>query len=281
MGQHGHFTGCRMKVLTQRSTGRTFKMGRRRPIARGPRFALRNYLKQSLPAPPAAASYAWKAIPALSQMYGNDTLGDCVIACMGHVEGVLTGNAGIPSAVLPESEIISLYSAIGGYVPGDESTDNGCDEQTALNYWQRSGLAGGDHKITAWLAVDGSNVVEVKTALWLFENLMFGVELPDTWINPFPSKSGFWWGNAGAPDTNNGHCFAGVGYDAAAVTISTWGMLGKINYRAIARYATAGAFGELYTVLSPDAISKATAKAPNGFAFAQLAADIAAMGVSR
>ncbi len=193
-----------MKILTQPETGNTFKMGRNRPVARGPRFALRNYLKQSLPAPPASVDYSAKAPLALQYVYGNNELGDCVIACMGHIAGVLAGNVG-SELIVPHDEIISLYSAIGGYVPGDPLTDQGCDEQTALNYWQRTGFRDGfippsAHQIAAWIAVDGSNPVEVKTALWLFENLMFGVELPDAWVNPMPAHGGFHWNVEGEPD---------------------------------------------------------------------------------
>ena len=271
-----------MKTLIQPQTGNTFKMGRRRPIARTPRFSLKNYLMQSLPAPPASVDYSAAAAPALSQMYDNDTVGDCVIACMGHIEGVFTGNAGEAPFIVPNSDIIALYSAIGGYVPGDPSTDNGCDEQTALNYWAHKGLTNwkkSRYKIAAWLAVDGSNLTEVRAALWLFENLMFGIELPDAWVNPAPQSSGFVWGQAGPPDPENGHCVAGVGYSQGGVTISTWGMTGIMTNGAVSQYTKESKGGELYTILSEDAIVKATQKAPNGFNFSQLQADLASMGM--
>jgi hypothetical protein len=268
-----------VKTLTQPITGKTFKMGRRKPIARGLRLRLGNYLKQSLPTPPETVNYAPAAAQALSQMYDNDTLGDCVIACMGHIEGVLTGNTGGSPTILTEKQVIALYSAIGGYVPGNPATDNGCDEQTALDYWREPGLFGDTYEgiITAYMSVDGANMLEVRTALWLFENLVFGVALPDSWVNPMPSASGFWWGTGGAPDPNNGHCFAGVGYNPTGVQISTWGMVGNITHGAIKKYTTSGG-GELYCVLSQDAIDKATAKAPNGFDFATLSADLARLG---
>ncbi len=256
-------------------------LGRRRPIARGPRLSLRNYLKQTLPAPPPTTDYYSNSYKSLNQMYDNDILGDCVIACMAHIDGVLSANAGTGNIVFRKSQIINLYSAIGGYIPGNPDTDNGCDEQTALNYWQQNGLTKDAHKITAWLSVDGSNATEVCTALWLFENLIFGVELPDAWINPEPSMSGFMWDVAGPSDPNNGHCFAGVGYNTLGVNISTWGMTGNITFPAISQYAVSGQQGELYTVLSTDAINKAKKKAPNGFAFSQLLADLDAMGVAQ
>lgn len=264
-----------LKLLTHPTTGQTFKMGRRRPVARGPRFSLKNYIQKSLPAPPAVCNYAPKATAALEQIYLNDTLGDCVIACMAHTEDVLTGNAGVTPTIYTPQQITKLYSEIGGYMPGNPSTDNGCDEQTALNYWQRTGNP--LPRIQAWMAVNGNEPLEVRTALWLFENLMFGVELPDAWVNPMPSASGFTWGAAGPPDPDNGHCFLGCGYSPSEVIISTWGMTGYIENAAIEKYATTEGQGELYAVISTTAIAKATQKAPNGFDWSQLLADFDSM----
>ena len=210
-------------------------------------------------------------------MYLNDTLGDCVIAGIGHVVGVLTGGAG-KQFIYTKDQIVKLYSAIGGYVPGHKNTDNGCDEQTALNYWQHKGAPAGSHQIAGWISVNGTDPVEYRTALWLFENLYFGLELPDKWVAPEPTASGFSWDVAGPPNPDNGHCIVGIGYTAKGVKISTWGLQGWLTDAAIAKYATTTGAGELYTVLSQDAINKASAKAPSGFDWSQLVADFDSMG---
>ena len=269
-----------IKTLQQPGSGNTFKLGRKRPVARCPRFALRNYLTRSMPTPPATCEYTKAAHTALSKVYENDKLGDCVIAGMAHVVGVLTGNAGPKPALYSNEQIIKLYSAIGGYVPGDPATDQGCDEQTALNYWENNGAASstGAHKIAGWMTVDATNPEECRTALWLFENLYFGLELPDAWVNPMPSASGFVWDAAGPPVPENGHCVAGVGYTAAGITIDTWGMTGLMTNAAVAKYPIQAAGGELYTVVSMDAISRADQKAPTGFDWSQLIADFDSMG---
>jgi len=206
-------------------------------------------------------------------MYLNDQLGDCVIAGMAHLVGVFTGNAGQVPDQFTADQITGMYSAIGGYVPGDPSTDQGCDERTAMAYWQSQGAPAGSNQIAGWVSIDGTNIQRVKTALWLFENLLFGVELPDKWVNPAPEAPGFTWDVAGPTVEDNGHCFVGVGYDDRGVLIDTWGMLGTITYQAIAAYATAGGSGELYSVLTPAIVAKATAKAPNGYDWAALQAD--------
>jgi hypothetical protein len=259
----------------------SYKLGRKRPIARGPRFSLKNYLTRSFPDPPSSCDYTQAASSALSQMYDNDKLGDCVIAGIAHVVGVMTGNAGQEPFLYTSDQIIALYSAIGGYVPGNPDTDRGCDEETALNYWENNGApAGSTHKIAGWLAVDSTDPTECRAALWLFENLYFGMELPDDWVNPFPSDSGFVWDVAGDPDPQNGHCVAGFAYNSNGIVIDTWGLQGLLTDAAIAKYANPQAQSGLYTVVSMDSINRATQKAPNGFDWSQLIADFDSLGGS-
>jgi hypothetical protein len=261
----------------QLADGRTIRLGRRRPVARGPRLSLHNYIRSSMPQPPPSCDYSAPAAPALENPYENDQLGDCVIAGGYHVVGTLTGNAG-DLFTATTSQIIADYSAIGGYIPGDPSTDNGCDEQTALNYWAQTGFRDGT-KLLGWLAVDATNQTEVQTALYLFENIYYGMELPDAWLGAnIPRASGFVWDVAGPPDPQNGHCVCGVGYNAKGVLIDTWGMIGTLTFAATATYAVPSANGDLYVMLSPDQLAKGRKRAPNGFAWSQLIADFDAMG---
>lgn len=260
----------------------TVRFGRKRPIAVGPHFRLRNYLRASLPPPPTSVRYAAKASSVLTNVYGNDTLGDCVIAGGYHVVGVETGNAG-SLFTASNAQILADYGAIGGYVPGDASTDNGCDEPTALNYWTQHGFANGT-KLLGWLAVDATNPTELQQALYLFENLYFGIELPDAWVNPFPSGPGFTW-DVGAPDPANGHCVIGYGYGASGIDIDSWGLVdpttgvgGTLTYAAIAALCTPQANGAVYVMCSPDQLAKGATKAPNGVAWADLITDFDAMG---
>ena len=272
-----------IKYVTHPETHARRYFGRNKPKAFYPRLSLKNYLTRSLPNPPPLWNYGRLAINSLSQMYLNDSLGDCVIAAMAHASGVLTGNAtnGAP-LILTAAQIDSLYSAIGGYVPGDPSTDNGCDIQTALNYWGVNGLLPSTteaHKIQGYLAINPANISEIQLAIFLFENLIFGVDLPDSWVNPFPSVSNFVWTPEGEPDENNGHCFTGYAFNKLGVSISTWALEGLITYPAIAQYCASSNQGELYTALSQDSIITAKSRAPNGFDWTQLLADFDAIKV--
>jgi hypothetical protein len=254
--------------------GHHVHFGRVRSRSNTPHLKLARYAA-ALPPPPAAIDYTKPALAALKNVYLNDTYGDCVIAGGYHIEAVATGGAGALFTASP-AQIIADYSAIGGYVPGNPATDQGCDLQTAMNYWVQKGFRNGT-KLAGWLAVDPKNKVELQQALWLFENLYFGIELPDAWITPFPAADGFVWDN-GPPDNQNGHCVAGVGYGAAGVTIDTWGMFGTMTWSAIGSLASAAEGGEVYVLLTPDMIAKATQKAPNGFDWATLASDFNALG---
>jgi len=255
------------------------KFGRRRPAPGVRHLRLAKYVNLStLPTPPAKIDYTKPASRGLKDILGNDELGDCTAAGLMHVEDIFRANArsGLPPCT--QEETIWFYSATTGYMPGDPSTDNGGDEVTVLNYARDKGLfKNGSGKIAGHVAIDGTSEDEARAALWLFGNLYFGIELPDAWINPFPKKSGFVWDVAGDPDENNGHCFIAGGYDAHGFTIDTWGMLGKLTPQAMAAYAVPAANGEVHAVLSADWIDKATGKAPSGFDFETLTADLAAM----
>lgn len=285
-GPHGllkkKYKGDNMTVKTiTKPDGKTVKFGRKRPLPRLT-LSLKKYLL-GIPSSPSTIEYSDEAVAALSQMYMNDTLGDCVIACCEHVDGVWTGNASNGSPVIyTDTQTEQFYGACG-YVPGNSSTDQGCDIQTTFSWWQQNGIPGGDatNKPVGWLAVDPTNQAEIQAALYVFENLVFGMELPDAWITPFPSASGFVWDVAGPADPNNGHCVAGIGYNSQGVQISTWGMIGTITWAAIAQYCSASVQGELYTLLDQDQLNVATQLAPQaegGLNWSQLVADFNSMG---
>jgi len=238
---------------------------------------LSRYLNLKLPTPPTSLDYSSAALSALRNIYLNSTLGDCVIANLGHVEGVLTGNAG-SLYTFTDSQITALYSAIGGYVPGDPATDQGCDPVTMLNYWQSNGAPSGQHQIAGWLSVDPTNPMEIKTALDLFENVQFAMELPDAWVNPTPNGDGFVWDVAGSPDPSNGHMVCGYGYTPSGVLIDTWGMFGTLTFASIAEYCSAQANGSVYCIVSHDSLIAASQETPVGLNWSSLIADFDAIG---
>ena len=265
-----------MKLIDARHLGRQVRLGgRRRPDRSLVRLKLRDYLKAPAP-PPSSVDYSAKAQAAIAQVYDNTTLGDCVIAGFYHVLGVATGNASGSPFIATDAQIVSDYSAIGGYVPGQPDTDQGCDELTALQYWQSTGCADGS-KLAGFAEVDPCNLTELQTALWLFGGLYFGFELPDAWISPFPSDSSFVWDVAGDPDPNNGHCTMSASYSGSTFGLATWGLYGKITFAAISKYGSEAANGDVYVVLTPDWIARGQQLSPSGVDWSALQADLAAL----
>ncbi len=264
-----------MKRILVPGQGREVCLGRKRSRANTPHLCATRFMKGLGIAPPESLDLTKPALASLRNIDQNDKLGDCVIAGGYHIVGTATGNAGKLYSATP-ADIIADYGAIGGYVVGDPSTDQGCDLQTAMNYWVQKGFRNGT-KLAGWLAVDPTNKTEIQQILYLFENAFLGIELPDAWISPFPSGDSFTWDLA-TPDPNNGHCVVGVGYTPKGMTIDTWGMFGTLTWNAIANLCASKDGGEIYVLLTPDMIAKASAKSPAGFDWATLIADFDALG---
>jgi len=254
---------------------RHIKFGRVHSRVQLPHLQLSRYTSAALPQPPATVDYSAKAIGALRNVFDNDQLGDCVIAGAYHVTALETGNAGdlfIPT----NDQLIADYSAIGGYVPGDESTDQGCDIETACTYFKTHGFANGT-KIIDFLKLDGTDPLQLKRALYAFGNLYFGGGLADAWVNPMPSEDGFFW-DAGEPDAENGHCIMAYGYNDKGLLIDSWGLLGTMSWAAVAAFTAGANNGEIFSILTPDQLQKGKTVAPNGIHWDDLINDWNALG---
>lgn len=265
-----------LKKVFAKHLGREVTFGRRRPtgaqVAKVPK--LKKYcIIDQLEAPPTSVDYSLDAMASLSAVMLNNRLGDCTCAGACHCQGIFTGNAG-DVVVASDAEVLAMYEACGGYNPADPSTDRGCDEITVLDYLMQTGFPDGTH-LAGYLAIDPTDQAQVQQAIYLFETAYFGVGLPDSWINPFPAASGFTW-DVGTPDDENGHCFIATGYTPDGVQIDTWALLGTVTWAAMAEVI--GGDGQLYALLSPDMLAKATQKAPTGLDWTTLQADFSAMG---
>jgi hypothetical protein len=252
------------------------RFGRNRPKTL-PRWHFHNYTTRGLlAAPPATEDWSAAATASLSNIYLNGQLSNCVIAGGYHQVGLWTGNAG-DLFLATDAQIISDYSAIGGYVPGNPATDQGCNEQTALGYWTSTGFADGS-KLAGWMGVDATQPTLIQQGIYLFESSYYGLELPDEWTNPMPQQSGFIWDVAGEPNPEQGHAIMAIGYTAEGVVVDSWGMTGLVTWAALAKYMVTSAGGEAYVLVSEDQLNKAQAKAPNGFDWTTLISDFDSLG---
>lgn len=210
----------------------------------------------------------WEYLVKSWPMFGNDVLGDCVFACGGHMLQNFTAHTG--AEVVPtQDEIEAAYSAVGGYVPGNPSTDNGAAITDFLSWWQKNPLHG--HTIAGWAQINHSVVDMLKLGIYLFGGIDVGIQVPAVAMQQFNAGMPFdATGNDG--EIEGGHSIPLLGYGAGGFACITWG---KVQYMTNA-FATLY-LDEAYAVITPDWIKQATQKTPSGFDLATLQADIAAM----
>jgi hypothetical protein len=264
----------------------TKKLGKRAPCRDTRMLRMADYLTPKLPPPPVRGGYVTKVSPL--GMFLNDSLGDCTCAAAGHMIQQWTAYAG-NQVILPDSAILKAYCDVGGYVPGDPSTDNGAVILDVLKYWKKTGIGG--HKIAAFVSVNYSNPVEVAQAIKLFGNVDIGVQLPTSAqndANPVPGGLPLWsvppegLNGDGSPGSWGGHSVLWSGYALdptliglkadptlrPGVELITWGAV----YAATQNFCNCYV-DEMYAVVTKDWI-EANGKSPSGFDITTLMADM-------
>jgi hypothetical protein len=232
------------------------KLGRLPNVPTKPRLRLGSFIDhQELGAPQPSVNW-YSSVPAWP-MYANDSIGDCTIAEVGHQIGSSSTYATVTGRELlfSDTEIISMYSAVTGYVPGDESTDQGAVIQDVLAYWRKTGLAG--HKIDAFAEVDVSNRAEILQAVAAFGSLDLGHTVTQGDMDAF--TAGEPWDTAGDPAVLGGHSTELVGYDATYGYLVTWGQVQRFTWRW-----WSARVDEAWLAILPEWIA-ASGAAPSGF----------------
>lgn len=246
--------------------GRTVRLGKGAPKVDPRTRKLAHYWRTTRPAPPEERLWS-QAVPAWP-MFMNDIIGDCTCAALGHAMVCWNANNGSPWRP-NDRQILEAYQAISGYDPEVPGTDNGALMIDALNHARRFGIGG--RKIDAYVAVDHFDVDDVKTAINLFGACYLGLGLPvsaqnqSEWVVALAGTQG----NA-ERGSWGGHAVITVAYDAKGAWIVTWGGLQFVSWRWLLGYAD-----EAYAILSADWAD--FDGAPNGFDYAALKADLAAV----
>lgn len=243
-----------------------YKLGKRPPVVDSRTLRFGNYLTAALPAPPASVDYGSK-VPTWP-MYYNDEYGDCTCAAAGHMIQAWTANASTEVSP-PESSVLKFYEHFVGTPP---PPDEGCDMLSVLKYWRSAGLDA--HKVTGFAALDLKNTTQAKSAVSITGGIYIGVALPnfattgDMLTTPWVVPPGGPVGDA-APNQANGHCIPAVAYDAAGLTVVTWGESKSMSWEFYDAYAD-----EAFAVVSEDFINSETGHAPSGFDLAAMLKDL-------
>ena len=163
-------------------------------------------------------------------MLANDSLGDCAIAGPMHETMLLNAEAGRQIS-FTDTDAITTYSAITGYIPGEPQTDQGSNVRDVLNYRAATGLTdatGCNHKIGAFVALTPGDWIELLEALFVFECVGIGIQVPESAMQQFQQAQP-WAPVTGSP-IEGGHYVPVVAHPADDLaTVVTWGALQQMT----------------------------------------------------
>ena len=165
------------------------------------------------------------------QMNGNgpdDTVapgfqgaGDCVLAAAAHTTRETNKLAG-HSVTITGKESIKDYSAITGYVVGDDNTDQGTEMRAAMKYRRGTGVVdakGKRHKIGAYVSIDPNNWDELMVAAYIFSAVEIGFNFQEAQDEQF--AAGVWDYVPGSPVVG-GHAIPVFGRNKGRAGVVSW-----------------------------------------------------------
>ncbi len=194
-------------------------------------------------------------------MLANDKYGCCVWSGGAHESMLLNMEVG---NIVPfdDAGVLGDYASTG-FDPADPSTDQGTDVQQAANYRRTIGLLDAKdnrHKIAASLGLTPGNVSHLWQALYLFDIVGIGLQLPASAMDQF-DKGQPWDVVTGSP-IEGGHYVPMIA-KRDMLYIVTWGKLHPMTLRFFSTFCD-----EARTYLSQEAI--VNQKSPDGFDYATL-----------
>jgi hypothetical protein len=199
--------------------------------------------------------------------------GDCVFACIANLIRLSSAIGGKPIPPITGREAIAAYSEVTGYRIGDESTDNGTDMRTALNWWRNTGFqdaAGVRHKLGAFALIpQGAHVNWYRALYQLDVGVALGFEFPDSAMAQF--NAGKKWQIVPGARVEGGHA---VLLDARRrwPRVETWAREQDVTEPFLEHFVD-----EAWAVFMPE-ILDGSGSSPEGLNVTQLTADLAALG---
>lgn len=252
-----------------------FKLGKR-PARRDYRIPRLSKHANMLPRPPANSN--WYADIPEWYMLANDIAGDCtVVACMhGIFQERCYANPGTKIAAPTDAEALATYSAVGGYVQGNEATDRGLfmlGPGGLMEYWAKNGIMCGGtlNKPAAFMQITQPAPIEWEQAISIFGSLLIGIQLPESIVST--ENTPFIWEDPNGP-VAGGHEVILVGYETVGQEVLfdliSWGK----RYRATRNFLLK-CMDEAIVVANPCFIDTSGVD-PAGIGMAALLADIKA-----
>lgn len=249
-----------------------YKLGRKPAVFSAPklRAAMRmNEVLSSFGPPPPASAPFMAAVKHPLGMYLNDQLGCCVASDTAH--GRLIRSSNIGKVVVPtDNDVLDLYEAVGGYVPGKPSSDQGCNEGDMCQYLMDTGFMGEKCLGTAPVVAGSiTSMDRLKWACQIFVGVRLGVNLPASAETQF--DNGEIWDVGGDETIIGGHDLGMITYDRHQAWVTTWGALQPVTYAWLQKFVE-----EAHVEIWPDAI-RSNGLTPSGFHLATLERDLQAL----
>jgi hypothetical protein len=201
---------------------------------------------------------------------GNDTVGDCVFAGAAHETMLWGAAAGRYGPAFTDAAVIGDYARVTGFNPETGANDNGTDVRQAMSFRRKTGIqdaSGKRHKIAAYLSIEPGNTEHLLEALYLFGVVGIGIEFPESAMAQF--NAGKPWSYVRGAKVEGGHYVPLVARRHYLECV-TWGRIQPLTYRFLTAY-----MDEAWALVSTDFLN--AGKSPEGFALAELQADLAAL----
>jgi len=197
-------------------------------------------------------------------MLGNDVLGDCTCADVLHhrMLQASVAHAGSP-LTFSDADAIALYEKVGGYNPGDPSSDQGAVMLDVQNYCKAN------FPVQGFVTLDAGNLSQIQAALYLFGGVDLGFNVP-AYIMDVPA-GGSWSDNGGDKSIEGGHAVLACGYGRTGFRVVSWGQTYTANWEFWSQYVD-----EAYAWVSTEWI-KASGVSPSGLDLAGLLQDLNAV----
>lgn len=225
-------------------------------------FRLTNYVKL----PEAPKTFGHEGLLDQWGMLGNDQFGDCVWAGAAHETMLWNREAG-RSIAWSDTSALSDYSAVTGFNPSDQSTDQGTDMQAAASYRRKTGVldaSGVRHKVGAYLGIKGLD--DITKAAYLFGAVGVGIEFPDYAMEEF--NDGKPWTYRAKANIEGGHYVPLVGRNAKGnYLVVTWGKVQEVTAGFLNHFVD-----EAIVYVSEERLTGG--KSLEGFNLSQLQADL-------
>lgn len=171
-------------------------------------------------------------------MLGNDKYGDCVWAGAGHEHMMATMVGDVPDATFTTENVLSDYTALTGFSPTDEATDQGTDMVQAAEYRRTTGVvdaSGRRHKIAAYLSLKVGDPSQLALAMYLFGIVGIGLRFSNKAMQQFDDHIP--WSVVPKAKFEGGHYVPAVGRNSKGhFLVVTWGRLHAMTPSFYAKY---------------------------------------------